>query len=269
MNNFYKISLYTILDLMRNKSFYVLLGMAVFFVLLIRGCYKADLSLNGELVDNVTLAWYASKIAFHLIANGMILMAAMLSMSLFSKDEENGSLVLFLSRPVSRGQYVLGRIIGTWLLAAAFMFILHLTIFFITWIKTGGVIPGYLTASLICSLNLLFIIFLVALLSLFMPDFIAAMMALAVAAVSFLSDGAFLVMQNKVVQSALSEDMFSAPTLWRALFPKISLLQHYAVTQITGDEFQRMGPVHPMINLMVYSLLIAMLLLLNFNRKEI
>jgi len=269
MNNFFKISLYTILDQMRSKSFYVLLGIAVFFVLLIRGCYKADFLVNGELVDSVTLAWYASRVAFHLIANGMILMAALLSMSIFSRDESNGSLVLFLSRPVSRWQYVMGRIGGTWVLATAFMFILHATIFFITWIKTGGVIPGYLTASLICSLNLLFIILLVALLSLFMPDFIAAMMTLTVAAVSFLSDGVFLVMQNRAVQATLSENMFAEPTLWRVLFPKISLLQHYAVIHITGNDFQSMGPVHPLLNLLAYCLLSAAVLLFNFNRKEI
>jgi len=269
MKNFYKILFYTILDQMRNKSFYVLLGISVFFVFLLRGCYKADFSVNGEQVNNITLAWYASRIAFHLVANGMILMAALLAMSIFSRDESNGSLVLFLSRPVSRGQYVLGRVGGTWLLATVFMLILHFTIFLIAWIKTGGIIPGYLTASLICSLNLLFIILLVALMTLFLPDFIAAMMALAVAAVSFLSDGVFLFMQNKMVQSAFSENMFAEPTLWRILFPKISLLQHYAVIYITHDDFQGMGPVHPLLNLCGYILLISVLLLFNFNRREI
>jgi len=155
MNNVIKITVYTIRDQMRHKSFYVLLGLSILFILSIRACYDGGYTVNGKMVDNVTVAWHVSKIVFHLIAAGMFLMVSMLSMKIFSRDHEDGSVVLFLSRSVFRWQYVLGRVTGTWTLCLVFMFILHLTIFLTVWAKTGTFISGYLTASLVCSINLL------------------------------------------------------------------------------------------------------------------
>ena len=189
MNNILKITVYTLRDQMRHKSIYVLLALSVFFILMIRGCYDGGFSVNGRMVDSTTVAWYVSKVVFHLITVGMFLMVAMLSMKTFTRDHEDGSMVLFLSRPVCRWQYILGRVFGTWILCLVFMFILHLTIFLTVWTKTGGIIPGYLTASLVCSLNLLFVIVCVGLLSLFLPDFISAMFTLGILFVGFISDG--------------------------------------------------------------------------------
>jgi ABC-type transport system involved in multi-copper enzyme maturation permease subunit len=135
MNNVIKITAYTMRDQMRHKSFYVLLGLLILFVLTMRGCYDGNYTVNGKMVDNATVAWYVSKIVFHLIATGMFLMVSMLSMKIFSRDHEDGSVVLFLSRPVVRWQYVLGRVTGTWVFCLVFMFILHLTVFLAVWVK--------------------------------------------------------------------------------------------------------------------------------------
>ena len=175
MDNLLKISLVTIKDQMRQKSFYLLLAIAVLFVLLIRSCYRGDYTVNGQAVDSVTLAWHASLFIFHFIAAAMFLMTSMLAMSVFSRDSDDGSMAMFLSRSVARWQYVLGRISGIWILSTAFMFILHLTIFLIVLFNTGGMVSGYLTASLLCSLNLLFAIVLTCLLAFYLPNFIAAM----------------------------------------------------------------------------------------------
>jgi hypothetical protein len=55
-------------------------------------------------------------------------------------------------------QYVMGKIIGLWVLSVLFMFILHSIVFLITSINLKVVVPEYLIASLLCSLNLLFVI---------------------------------------------------------------------------------------------------------------
>ena len=131
MNNLARISIITVKDLMRQKSFYVLLAIAIVFVLLLRNCYHGSYIVNGRSVDQVSLAFHASLIAFHMIAAGMFLMTTMLSMSIFSRDRDDGSMVMFLSRAVDRWQYMLGRIIGTWVLSTLFMFILHLNMILI------------------------------------------------------------------------------------------------------------------------------------------
>ncbi len=269
MNNLVKITLYTIRDQTRHKSFYVLLGIAIFFVLLIRGCYDADYQVNGQKVDGVTIAWHASKVAFHIIAFGMFLIASMLSMRIFTRDREDGSMVLFLARPVKRWQYVFGRVGGTWILSLLFMFILHATIFLTAWFKTGGAIPGYMIASLVCSLNLLFVVMTVCLLSLFMPDFIAAIAVIGGIVVGFISDGIFMVMQNKIIQSQLPDTVNTEPSLWRIIYPKVALLQHYAVSIIDKSEYTFLGPIHPAGNVFLFTLLAGVLLMVSFNKREL
>jgi ABC-type transport system involved in multi-copper enzyme maturation permease subunit len=269
MNNLMKIAVYTMRDQMRHKSFYVLLGLSILFVLMIRGCYDGAFSVNGKMMDNATVAWHVSKIVFHLIAAGMFLMVCMLSMKIFSRDHEDGSVVLFLSRSVFRWQYVLGRIAGTWALCFVFMFILHLTIFLTVWAKTGTIIAGYLTASLVCSINLLFVIACTCFLSLFMPDFISALFTLGILFVGFISDGGYQMINSDIARSAVPSSINWGPALWRVLYPKVFMVQAYANAIISKSEFHNLGPFHPLLNLSFFILLIMTLMLGCFHRKEI
>ena len=269
MNNVIKITVYTIRDQMRHKSFYVLLGFSILFILMIRGCYDGEYTVNGKVMDNAMIAWHFSKIIFHLIAAGMFLMVSMLSMKIFRRDQADGSLVLFLSRSVFRWQYVLGRVTGTWALCLVFMFILHLTIFLTIWAKTGTIISGYLTASMVSSINLLFVIGCVCFLSLFMPDFISAIFTMGVLFVGFISDGGYQIINSDLVRSAVPSSINLEPALWRVLYPKVFMVQAYADTIISKSEFHNMGSVHPLLNLSFFILLIMTLMLGCFNRKEI
>jgi ABC-type transport system involved in multi-copper enzyme maturation permease subunit len=269
MNNVIKIMAYTMRDQMRHKSFYVLLGLSILFVLTIRGCYDSRYTINGKMVDNATVAWQVSKIVFQLIAAGMFLMVSMLSMKIFSRDHEDGSVVLFLSRSVFRWQYVLGRVAGIWALCFVFMFILHLTIFLTVWAKTGTIISGYLTASLVCSINLLFVIACTCFLSLFMPDFISALSAMGILFVGFISDGGYQIIHSDIARSAVPSSTNWGPALWRVLYPKVFMVQAYANAIISKSEFHNMGPFHPLLNISFFILLIMTLMLGCFHRKEI
>jgi len=269
MNNFFKIAALTVVDHMKHKSFYVLLVVSILFVLMIRGCYQGEYIVNGKQINNITLAWQVSKIAFHIIAVAMFFMVSMLAMKIFSRDQADGSLILFLSRPVFRWQYVLGRIAGTWALCLVFMFLLHLTIFLTVWTKTGAPIPGYLAASLVSSINLLFVIVCVSFLSLFMPDFISAVFTMGILLVGFISDGGQQILNNEIVKSAVAPTVNTDPALWRILYPKVFMVQAYADSIISQSQLSPMGPFHPMLNLSVFILLIMTLLLISFNKKEI
>jgi len=269
MNHFLEITGYTIRDQMRNKSFYVLLGLCLLLVLMIRGCYGGQYVVNGKLLDNTMVAWYVSKIVFQVIASGMFLIAILLSMKIFSRDHEDGSLVLFLSRPVFRHQYVLGRIAGTWFLCLVFMFILHAAIFLTVWVKTGSIIPGYLAASLVCSINLLFIAVSVCFLSLYFPDFISAVFTVGILFVGYISDGGYQILNSQILKTAVPSAAASQPALWRILYPKVYMVQAYADSIINQSSFNNMGPINPMLNVFIYIVLITALLMMVFNKKEI
>jgi ABC-type transport system involved in multi-copper enzyme maturation permease subunit len=141
MRKFFHIVSYTVSDLLHQKSFFIMLGVCIGFVLLLRGCYKGNYVVNGQAVDGITVAWHASIIAFHVVSTGVLLIAAILSMNLFRRDREDGTAEYVLSKPVHRTTYVFGRVAGVWLVSFAFMFILHLTIFLITLVSAGTFSP--------------------------------------------------------------------------------------------------------------------------------
>jgi ABC-type transport system involved in multi-copper enzyme maturation permease subunit len=198
----------------------------------------------------------------------MILFAVLFSMRIFSGDKDDGSLVMFLTRPVARWEYAVGRVAGIWALASLFMATLHAAIFFIAWYKTGGIIPGYLTASMICTVNLLFAVTGVCLLTLFVPDVFAAVAIVAIAVTGYVSDGLYLAMQSEMVRSALSNAVDS-PAMWRVVFPKLGMVQHGAVALIGANgPAVWFGPVHPVVNVLGYAAVMGIVLVLYINRKE-
>jgi ABC-type transport system involved in multi-copper enzyme maturation permease subunit len=259
---------FTLADILHQKSFLVLLIIAIVFVSLLKGCYKGNYVVNGQAVDNLKIAWTASIAAFHFVCVGVLFIAAVLSMSIFKRDREDGTAIYMLSKPLDRLWYTLGRAIGVWIVSFSFMFALHLTIFIITWMSAGGTMPGYLTASLICSVNVLFMVLLVCLLSLYISDIAAAFLGLGVALISYISDGVQQLMQTSMVQAAMGTH---APTLswWRLAWPKISSLQVFAGSLIDKSVFQTLGPIHPAIIMAAYCILLGALLLVAFKRKEI
>ena len=56
MNNLLKITAYTARDQMRHKSFYILLGLSILFILMIRGCYDGEYIVNDKTSKQITLA---------------------------------------------------------------------------------------------------------------------------------------------------------------------------------------------------------------------
>ena len=269
MRNSKKIVFYTVVDIMNHRSVYVALALCVLFVFMVRGCYRGPVMIDGQSLDPETIARYVSKAAFHLIACGALMITCLLSMRLLGRDRGDGTCVMLLSRPVRRTEYLAGRISGLWIVSSIFMLLLHLTVVVISFLNAGGILPAFMPASLLCCLNVLFMVLLVCLLSLTLPDFLAAATGVLVAAVSYLSESAFQVMQNKLLVSALGADPDVSVSLWRSLFPKIAGLQYYASSLIGNEPYQSMGPVPPVINIVLYTALLMGLLLWRFRHEEL
>lgn len=264
MRNFFKLVRISVADLVHNKSFYAMLTIGVLFVLLLRGCYKSDYTVNGQHIDANTVAWHASIIAFHIIAAGALFIALLLSLGALKRDRDDGSMAYLLASPITRSQYVLAKITGQWLVSFLFMFILHGTIVIITLINTGGVIPGYLTASLVCSVNVLFMVVVVSFLSLVLPFFASAIISLGIAAISFGSDTFNLI----VHKTGLSQTLPNT-SLWRIVWPKMSALQYYSASLIDHSDFHVMGPIHPLLNVLLWTVLFGALLVWRFRREDL
>ncbi len=270
-----KIAKYTLTDEVRQKSFIVMFVICSIFVFLVRGCYHGNYMVNGQVLDTRTAALTVSKVTFHVIAAGMMLITALLSMRIFKRDRDEGMQSCILSKPITRRQYVMGKILGLWSLSVLFMFILHSIVFLITSINLNVVMPEYLAASLLCSFNLLFVVVTVLLLTLLMPDIVAFLCVMGIAVIGSVADGIYAINQSRMAQMMLLQQgphPHSGLTLWKVvyyLWPKLSDTQHLASSLIGSEGFQGIGSVYPLINVLLYCLILGALLFRCFKNEEI
>ena len=270
-----RVTKYTIIDEVRHKSFVIMFVICAICVLLIRGCYQGSYMVNGQYLDAGTVVRTLSKVTFHVIGAGVMVIAALLSMRIFRRDRNEGMQSCVLSKPIARWQYVTGKIIGLWVLSVVFMFILHSIVFLITSINLKVFMPEYLAASLLCSVNLLFVVIAMLLLSLLMPDIVAFLCVLGVGIVGFVADGIAAASHSQIAQ-ALVQQSGSHPqsnlAWWKVvyfLWPKLLGVQQLASSLTESESLQGFGSIYPLINVLFYCLILGVLLFMRFRREDI
>lgn len=261
----------TLNDELHQKSIYILTAVAVLFVLLLRGCFDNEVVMNGQRLDGVTIGWHASLAAFHIIAGAGVFVAILLGMRVLQRDRSNGTTAALLSKPVSRIEYIVAKVIGVWLLAYGLTFILHLTVYGIMLLKTGGRIGMFIPASFITAINIFCAVTLVILLSSVLPDIAAALCCAVVWLVGYVNDTMFVAAQNEFVKTMLRQMQAGEypVTLWQVFWPKLTAVQYFAVGLIKEREVVFPGPLHPILNVTLYAGIAFLLLLIRFSRSEI
>jgi ABC-type transport system involved in multi-copper enzyme maturation permease subunit len=266
---------YTLIDEVRHKSFVIMFVICAICVFLIRGCYHGNYMVNGHDLDAGTVVRVLSKVTFHIIGVGVMVIAALLSMRIFRRDRNEGMQSCVLSKPIARWQYVMGKIIGLWVLSVLFMFILHGIVFLITSINLKVFMPEYLVASLLCSINLLFVVIAVLLLSLLMPDIIAFLCVLGLGIVGFVADGIAAASHSQMAQAMMQQSGArpqSDLTWWKVIYylwPKLLGVQQLASSLIESEPFHGFGPAYPIINVLLYCLILGALLFKRFRNEDI
>lgn len=267
------IAKYTLMDQVRQKSFIMMFVICALSILLVRSCSQGGFMVNGQALDADAIIRVVSKVIFHIIAAGTMLLAALLSMRVFKRDRDEGMQSCILSKPVTRWQYVAGKIIGLWVLSVIFMFILHSVVFIIVTINLKVAMTEYLIASLFCSFNLLFVIVAVLLFSLLMSDIIAFLCMMGIGIVSFVADGIFAMSQSQMGQ-AMMQQSGSASDLsgWKVIYylwPKLSGIQQVASSLIGREGFHGFLSIYPFINVLIYALILGALLFWRFRNEDI
>jgi ABC-type transport system involved in multi-copper enzyme maturation permease subunit len=169
----------------------------------------------------------------------------------------------------------MGKILGIWVVSALFMFILHSIVFLITSISLKVFMPEYLIASLLCSINLLFVVIAVLLLSLLMPDIVAFLSVLGVGVAGFVADGIAAASQSQMAQAIVQQSADhpeSDLTWWKIvyyLWPKLLGVQQFASSLIESESSHGFGPAYPVINVLVYCLILGVLLFKRFRDEDI
>ena len=135
--------------------------------------------------------------------------------------------------------------------------------------------PEYLVASLLCSINLLFVVIAVLLLSLLMPDIVAFLCVLGVGIVGFVADGIAAASHSQIAQAIVQQSgghPQSDLTWWKIvyfLWPKLSGVQQLATSLIESESSHGFGPTYPLINVLAYCLILGALLFKRFRNEDI
>jgi ABC-type transport system involved in multi-copper enzyme maturation permease subunit len=261
---------YTILDEICQRSFVIMFVVCAAFVFLARGCYQGNYVMNGEALDAATVVTAVSKVAFHAIAIVTMFITALLSMRVFRRDRDGGMQSAILSKPITRRQYVVGKVAGLWALSAVFMLALQAVAFLTVVVSANVVIPGYFVAALLCSLNLLFVVIAVALFSLFMPETVAFLSIMGIAVVGIAIDGINALGASSIAQAmtgGAQGDLLLSKILYY-VWPKLSGMQHFA-SFFMGGGIQGFRSAYALFNILFYCLMLGVLLLWRFGKKEI
>ncbi len=270
-----RIAKYTLIDEVRHKSFVIMFVFFALCVFLVRGCYQGNYMVNGHYLDTGTVVRAISKVTFHIISAVVMVITALLSMRIFRRDRNEGMQSCVLSKPIARWQYVFGKIIGLWGLSVLFMFILHGIVFLITSFNLKVFMPEYLIASLLCSINLLFVVIAVLLLSLLMPDIVSFLCILGVGIVGIVADGIAAVSQTQMAQAVMQQSGAhpqSGITWWKVVYyvwPKLSGVQQSASSLIANESFHGFGNIYPFLNVLLYCLILGALLFRRFRNEDI
>jgi len=262
-----KIAAYTAVDELRGKGFAVLTALSILALIFMRGCFSGEVMINGEKQSAAQLGWHLSFFAYHLISVIGMLMAVLVSMRLFKHDDSAGSAVNILSGPVSRTEYIIGKGTGVWALCSLFMITLHFTVYMIVLLNVNGTVPGFMTASLITTLNVLVVTLAVLAFSMVSSDIVAALLAIIIISVSFISDTAHIVFNSGAMRQFMPLADMETMALWRELWPKIGNLQYGAVSMMQSGQTDSL--ITSALNLSAYVILLALLLVWKFRRMDI
>lgn len=270
-----RIANYTFTDEVRQKSFLIMFLLCALCVFLLRGCYHGDYVVNGQALDAATVVSMIAKMTFHVIGAGVMVITALFAMRIFRRDRNEGLQSCVLSKPIARWQYVAGKILGVWCLAVLFMFILHGIVFVITSVNLRIFIPDYFIASLLCSINLLFVVLAVLLLSLLMPDIVAFLCVLGIGVVGFVADGIAAVSQSQIVQAMMRQPGAgprSEVSWWKVVYlvwPKLLGVQQSATSLLGNEPVLGFGTFYPFLNVLLYCLVLGALLFWRFRTEDI
>jgi len=267
------IAKYTLTDDIRQKSFIVMCVLCALGILLVRGCYSGQVMVNGRMLDAESAIRAMSGVMFHLISVGSMCLAALLAMRVMKRDRDEGVQALLLSKPITRMQYVAGKVLGLWALSVLFMFVLHGLVFIIASLGMGTLLLQYLAASLVCFLNLLFVVAAVLLFSLWMPDIMTFLCVTGIGIISFTADGIYALSRSAMGQAMMqpsgAESTTSGWTVFYWLWPQISGTQRFAASLTAGEGLPGFLSLYPPINVLVYFLILCALLLWLFGREDI
>jgi Cu-processing system permease protein len=256
----------TIKEGLRNKMFYILLGIALIFVLIGRGCMSGQMNIQDHTLTGEEMVSFGTIIGFHIIVFWGLTLAGLLAMGAILSDIETGIITTFISKPISRVQYLFGKFIGIFSVVLLNVTILAVGFSVLAFLK-AGIFPVSLFAGLgIFLLNIVLLISFIFLASLVTSRIIAMIFGILGYLFSIGIDIPiyFDAIREKMVGSS------AASLIMKVIYfavPQWGATQFYAASFIS-DTFSQSMSFWPVIHTALYIGLVWISMIFVFGRKE-
>ncbi len=165
-------------ECLRYRVFYFILIMAVFFILLGKSCTPQVSNSNNQIIDLKTQQTLAMKVGFHGIIFWSVMLCGLLSSNVLSKEEEEGTVAMTLSRPVSRAQFVAGKILSVIMISIFNLILLSGVFLFLFYVEMEQFNSSILLSFLIMVFTLILYALMTVALSFFIPRIAAPLVSM-------------------------------------------------------------------------------------------
>jgi ABC-type transport system involved in multi-copper enzyme maturation permease subunit len=257
----------TLKEGLRNRLLYILLGIALLIIFSSRGCMSScSASFQGNQLSDYEVARNVTTVVFHIIMFWSLTVAGLLSMGAVLGDIESGVITVFISKPISRFEYLFGKFVGVSLISIINIALLGLGLFFVSYSKTLICQYDIFLACAVFTLNIFLLISFIFLISLISTRIIA----MAIGIIFYLmSVGLDIPLYFDSIRYGLTGSEASLLTLKILYFalPQWGATQFYA-TSFIYDVFSSSMSFWPIPHTLIYTVFIWLLMVLLFGRKE-
>lgn len=266
MQKFSALFVNTLLKEFRSKTLMFLLFLTIIVLLLVNSTMNFYLQLNSQ---NISLSDSKLAVYFLIIIFWGIFLGAMLGSNCIKSDENDKMFDQFLSFPITRLEYLIARITGTWFIVICYYLFSIFAGIVILSNATGveGMYSKVCVAFFYNCLILLGVISFAALYSLFTPKLIAFCMTI----LTYL----FISLANGFVGPMSIEVVFQSPSITNMagklidyILPRLGTLKTISNSIIMDRQIEQNTGIEILHYVLTYSILFLLIWFI-FNKKEI
>ncbi|MCP4717413.1 MAG: ABC transporter permease, partial [Deltaproteobacteria bacterium] len=103
-------------ECLRYRVVYYIFAMALLFILMGKGCNPGAIKGNDLFFDDQARQNLAVATAFHLIVFWSMMLSGLVSAQVLTRELEDGTALLTLSRPLSRWGFLAGKVLSVMML---------------------------------------------------------------------------------------------------------------------------------------------------------
>ncbi|MFC1591896.1 ABC transporter permease [Thermodesulfobacteriota bacterium] len=250
-------------ECLRYRVVYFIFVMALVFIYMGKGCNPGTVKGEGILFDQDSLQQMAMTVAFHGIVFWSMLLCGLISANVLSRDVEEGTAAMTLSRPLSRSAFIAGKLLSILMVSCLNMFLLG-TIFFTLFQSESGQLNLWLFGGFgIVVFSLMLFALINLFFSLFLPRLVTPLVGFIIYFMSFWNSIPYHFTKIRMVwEPSETVDML------HLLLPPLGDLQFIGAACISSAMTLETLAA-PFCSLMLYCIVLWALLLFVFSRRPI